>query len=420
VLKGRREARILCLGIRSECWEIESVGRVCSGARSITGWVNRIIVAIFVSSLTACVSVGSLPSTLGDTGRTAEEWLLLQRAGAQQRAMEEQGLIYDDEEFEHYLTQLVHSLQGPDVHKGMAFRVRVIRDTSPNALSFPDGGLYLTTGMLARLDNEAQLAILLAHEMAHCSQGHALRALRYCREALSTGSKLHGPGRGGQIPGAPQWGTSTPAVEAYLDGLEMEADRVGFQSVLKAGYDPAEGMKLFEDQQRDLGEDELEETTRSALYRHLEKRKESWQSLLAHRAQTEPRGLTNREAYLAHVHRVILENARLDERQGRFSLAQREVQNYLAVRPNDERAYYLLGEICRQRGLLNDRNKAKDWYAKAINIRPSFAEPYRGMGLLCYKEGEKRQAKSSFEAYLIHAPEAPDRAYIEKYLTACN
>jgi tetratricopeptide (TPR) repeat protein len=217
-----------------------------------------------------------------------------------------------------------------------------------------------------------------------------------------------------------QWGTSAPAVEAYLEELEMEADREGFQLVLKAGYDIIEGVRLIERQERDLGEEELEEVSRSALHRHLEKRRASWQAFLDRRAQTEPRGLTNRETYLAQVHRVILDSALVDERRGRFSLAQREVENYLAVRPNDERAYYLLGEICRQRGLLHDRNRAKDCYAKAISIRPSYADPYRGMGLLCYKEGEKTQAMNSFQAYLIHAPEAPDRAYIEKYLTTCN
>jgi predicted Zn-dependent protease len=376
--------------------------------------------AFLVLSLTACVSVGGPYPSPVDAGRKVEEWVLLQRSEAQQRAMDEQGLIYDDEDLEHYLTRLARSLQPPEVGKETVFRVRVIKDTSADALSFPDGGLYLTTGMLARLENEAQLAILLAHEMTHCSQEHALRALTYSRGELPAARELHESGHGGQVLGVLQWGPSAPAMEAYLEELELEADRLGFQLVLKAGYDVAEAVKLFERQQSELGEEDLEEASRSALRRHLEKRRQGWQNSLRRSAWTEPQGLTNRETYLAHVHRVILDNALVNERRGRFSLAQREVENYLAVRPNDERAYYLLGEICRQRGLLNDRDKAKDCYAKAIRMCPSYADPYRGMGLLCYKEGEKTQAKSSFQAYLIHAPEAPDRAYIEKYLTTCN
>jgi predicted Zn-dependent protease len=399
---------------------MESVGTPSSGARPITRRAIAISGALFVLSLTACVSVGGPYPPPADAGRKVEERVLLERSEAQQRAMHEQGLIYDDEDLEHYLTQLAGSLRPPEVGKGTSFRVRVIKDTSADALSFPDGGLYLTTGMLARLENEAQVAILLAHEITHCSQEHALRALWYSRGELSAARELHESGRGGQIPGVLQWGPSAPAMEAYLEELELEADRGGFQLVLEAGYDVAEAVKLIERQQRDLGEEDLEEGSRSALHRHLEKRKQSWQSSLDRRARPELQGLTNRETYLAHVHRVILDSAFLDKRQGRFSLAQREVENYLTVRPNDERAYYLLGEICRQRGLLTDRDKAKACYAKAISICPSYADPYRGMGLLCYKDGEKTQAKSSFQAYLIHAPEAPDRPYIEKYLTRCN
>jgi hypothetical protein len=42
------------------------------------------------------------------------------------------------------------------------------------------------------------------------------------------------------------------------------------------------------------------------------------------------------------------------------------------------------------------------------------------MGLVYYKEGEKARAKSSFEAYLIYAPDAPDKAYIQGYISTCN
>lgn len=417
------EACMPCPGIRSG-WrdqaEMDLVGGLSSGASLKTRWVIPIIGAFFVSSLTACVSVGGLYSAPGDTGRPAEEWLLRQRAEHEQRAMEEQGLIYEDEQLEHYLTQLARSLQPPEVRKGTSFRVKVIKNTSADALSFPNGALYITTGMLARLENEAQLAILLAHEMTHCNNEHALRALRYCRETVSAGSKLYGPGRGGQVPGALQWGTSPPALEAYLEELELDADRGALQLVLRAGFDATEGLKLIECQQRDLDKEDLEEASRSALHRHLEKRRESWRMLLDRWTQSEPRRLADRETYVAQVHRVILDNALLDERRGRFSLAEREVENYLAVRPNDESAYYLLGEICRQRGLLSDRSKAKKCYAKAISIRPYYADPYRGMGLLYYKEGEKTQARMSFQAYLSHAPAAPDKAYIEKYLTTCN
>ena len=117
---------------------------------------------------------------------------------------------------------------------------------------------------------------------------------------------------------------------------------------------------------------------------------------------------------------MILDTACADETRGRFTLAQREVEGYLAIRPDDARAYYLLGEICRQRELQGDGNKAKDYYTRAIDLHPSYPEPHRGIGLVYYKEGEKARAKSSFEAYLIYAPDAPDKAYIQGYISTCN
>jgi hypothetical protein len=233
------------------------VARASSAARSITGWVNRIIATVFVSAVTACVSIGGVHPTLGDTGKSPEESLLIQQSEAEEQAMEEQGLLYEDGELAHYLTRLARSLQPPEAREGMTFRVRVIKDSSENALSFPDGSLYLTTGMLARLENEAQLAIVLAHEMTHCSHKHALRVLQHCKAELSAKSNVHEPRQGGQAAHSPHWGTSGPAIAAYLEELEMEADRGGFQLVLKAGYDPAEGVKLIERQQRDLGEEEV-------------------------------------------------------------------------------------------------------------------------------------------------------------------
>jgi tetratricopeptide (TPR) repeat protein len=376
--------------------------------------IGCVIAAFFIFSFLACVPAGSFHYTRVQTGYEEEERLLLQRSEAEQRLIEEQWPVYEDEQLEHYLTELARSLQPPEVLARIPFRVTVLRDISPDALSFPDGRLYLTTGMVAQLENEAQLAILLAHEMTHCIHRHALRALRHVKEGAL--------GRGGlsEAESALSWHNALPPLETYLGELESEADTVGLQLVVRAGYDAAEGWKLLERQQRALEEGDLDEVSRVTRYRDLEKRKEFWHKLLDAQAEGPRPRITRRETFLAHAHRVILDTACADETRGRFTLAQREVESYLAIRPDDARAYYLLGEICRQRGLLGDGNKAKDCYTRAIDLQPSFPEPHRGMGLVYYKEGEKARAKSSFEAYLIYAPDAPDKAYIQGYISTCN
>jgi tetratricopeptide (TPR) repeat protein len=211
-----------------------------------------------------------------------------------------------------------------------------------------------------------------------------------------------------------------PRLEAYIEALEREADAMGLHLIVQAGYDGAEGGKLLDRQQRDLEEEGAVDASRSARYRDIGERKKFWHRMLATlTGGGEPRRI-RRERFLAYAHRVILDAAYGEETRGRFSLAEREVESYLAIRPDDARAYYLLGEICRQRGLPGDRDKAKDCYTRAIELQPSFPTPYRGLGILSYKEGEKTRAKSSFEAYLIYAPDARDKAYIQRYIAACN
>ena len=117
--------------------------------------------------------------------------------------------------------------------------------------------------------------------------------------------------------------------------------------------------------------------------------------------------------------RLMLENARLDLRQGKFFIAQSTVKKYLTINPDDAQAYFLLGEIFRQRGWKNDAAAAINNYEKSISLNPSFAESHKAMGLIHYKDGEKRRAKKYFESCLLLSPNTADKAYIQGYLKLC-
>jgi tetratricopeptide (TPR) repeat protein len=88
--------------------------------------------------------------------------------------------------------------------------------------------------------------------------------------------------------------------------------------------------------------------------------------------------------------------------------------------PNDARAYYLLGEVLRQRGRHDDAPAAIKYYEKSISLNPSFPEPHKSMGLIHYKDGEKSLAKKYFESCLLLSPDAIDKAYIQGYLKLCT
>ena len=80
----------------------------------------------------------------------------------------------------------------------------------------------------------------------------------------------------------------------------------------------------------------------------------------------------------------------------------------------------LFGEILRQRDRQADMASAVSYYEKAIALDPSYLEPHKALGLVHYKEGQKRLAKKFFEACLRLSPNTSDRAYIQGYLKNCK
>ena len=86
---------------------------------------------------------------------------------------------------------------------------------------------------------------------------------------------------------------------------------------------------------------------------------------------------------------------------------------------DDTAAYYLMGEIFRQRGQEGDAEMALSYYNRAIAIDLSYSEPHKAIGLIHYKKGDKALARRFFESCLLLAPDAPDRAYIQGYIKQC-
>jgi tetratricopeptide (TPR) repeat protein len=117
---------------------------------------------------------------------------------------------------------------------------------------------------------------------------------------------------------------------------------------------------------------------------------------------------------------IILDNARLDLKIGRFKIAQKGIEKYLLLKNDDAKAYYLLGEVFRKRCEEGDMEKAKKNYQRAISVNSTYPYSYKGIGLIHYKQGKKFLAKESLEQYLSLLPHAFDKAYIEGYIKQCN
>jgi hypothetical protein len=150
---------------------------------------------------------------------------------------------------QEYVSQLGDSLLpagAEGTSRPIEFRFFVIEDPSINASTLPDGTLLINTGLLGALENEAQLAFVLSHEMAHVLQTHYKREVdetRGSRVGLAIAGIAAGAFIGNLGPFLAQVGIAS-AVNGHQRELENQADRLGLQNVIEHGYDPREAANF--------------------------------------------------------------------------------------------------------------------------------------------------------------------------------
>ena len=389
-------------------------------------WLSKffalLCVLLPVGWTTGCVTSPALPmSAEAETLLVSkDEEILWQKSAAEQRLLESSQIIYQDAELEAYLNSVVVKLQSEAEVTDLQIRVKVIQNAYLNAFAYPNGIIYIHTGLLARMDNEVQLAAVLAHEIIHVTRRHALRAFRHFKDrrsflthiqqALRTHTGLQ------KLAGNVGFTGSLAAVSGYARELEAEADRLGIELMIRAGYDPKDALSLFEHLISECEPEGSEEPFFFGKRARVREQIDQLRNLADDRYPPKGAANKNTELFLAKLGRLYLDNARLDIRLGRFQAARRGIEKFLRIKPDNTRAYFLLGESYRQQGQDSDLSKALVHYNRAIILDPKFAAPHKAIGLIHYKKGQRALAKKFFESCLQLSPNTPDKAYIKGYL----
>jgi predicted Zn-dependent protease len=127
------------------------------------------------------------------------------------------------------------------------FTIKVIDDDSINAMALPGGFFYVNSGAILAADEEAELAGVMAHEIAHVAAHHAMREqtrLNYAQ--LGTIPLIMIGGYAGYgIYEAAQLGIPMTFLKFSRD-FEAQADYLGLQYMYRAGYDPQAFVTFFE------------------------------------------------------------------------------------------------------------------------------------------------------------------------------
>lgn len=169
------------------------------------------------------------------------------------------GRVLDDPLLSDYITALGYRLVAHSDRPDAPFTFFVVRDDDINAFAAPGGYIGINAGMIVASPREDQLAGVVAHEIAHITQEHLLRAFEDMKKAslpialAMIGAMIASSGRGDDAaPAAILSGTALMQQRMinFTRKDESEADRVGIQTLAKAGFDPHAMAESFETLQK--------------------------------------------------------------------------------------------------------------------------------------------------------------------------
>jgi predicted Zn-dependent protease len=223
--------------------------------KSILSNICLILILGFIVS--ACTIQRSAIS--GDKRAYGYSWDQEKQIGkdADQQIQQQYG-VYDNDELQKYVDRIgqemlavshMNRADTPSEYEGTDFYFRVLDNAVVNAFALPGGYIYVTRGLLSHLDNEAQLSVVLGHEIGHVVARHASqRAFEQQVGQLA----LIGGAIGGELmglPGGDILGMGSQAAQllflSYSREDERESDRLGVEYASMQHYKAAEGAEFF-------------------------------------------------------------------------------------------------------------------------------------------------------------------------------
>jgi len=397
---------------------------------------------------------------------------VLEQADLLDARFERDGLVLADEAANAYLRRVGQSLIPRDLNlERVSWKFRALRDPQPNAFALPNGSIYVTTGLMTLIDNESQLAAIIAHELTHVMRRHTYVYNRSNRKKFLTINVMAAVGAyapGGLVGAvisivtmvAPFMMMAT--IYGYSRDLEREADLKGIDMMISAEYAPEEMVNVMKLLDKDLEGENI----RLFYNDHpaLDERIKYLSSYLGSRADRVTHQMElNREraAYFQSMEPVMRHDIQLAINAGRARsavyLAQRLVdfhedsenlfwlaESYRTLGPRapqltekqltnsakkdaskkrekrtaEEEERELLATPAGQENSQKHQQKAEELYKRALSAENPVPVAHRGLGMLYEKLGRGSDAVAAYEKYLESSPSAIDRERIQRRIAA--
>ncbi len=399
-------------------------------------WPALVAVLCLAVPLAALAELG--PTT--PIAQSADERELITRATEFEQELERRGLILNEPLLKDYVAATGNRVVAAG-KVSLPLRFNVLRDPNSNAFALPSGGIYVNLGLLARLENEAQLAHVLGHEAAHVTGHHAARQQQSRRRKVISAHLADLALMGTSVAYLP----FIASMAHYSRELEQEADSNGLDYLLAAGYDPEGSTQVF----GVLREIPVTESFLGSLYASHPDNAQREAAVRARLVGHDPvgNGRVGETEYLPIRLRALADSAELKLLGGQYELALRNATSLDKLAPKQPMGRYLTGEARRQMAAQPElaaqeqavlrqtkysdklvaemRSQQQSWldaaqiaYGEALAIDSQFAPAHRGLGLVAHARGEATSMREHLSRYLALAPQARDRRYVEYLMTA--
>jgi predicted Zn-dependent protease len=306
---------------------------------------------------------------------------LLEEANQIDQIYARKGLIVNDPEITGYVESVGKKLLAnqPPL-ENVTFKFRVIRDPIVNAFALPNGSVYVTTGLIARLQNEAQLAGVLSHEITHVTGRHGYLHNRDMRKKMVVIDIFQGAAAvgGAMAQGAANASNaamsaaqSTALLKQELVGMSLQAAGQLGQAVMVASV-----FGYSREQEREADDSGIDRMVASAYDPHAIPQA---LSLLDEHLEYEPVVTFYRDH--PKISDRIAETTKLADAQPTTAFATFSESDYLATLA-PVIVYNIRADLSsrRERTALARTKRLLAWNPDDLSYRTLMADCYRGLG----------------------------------------
>jgi beta-barrel assembly-enhancing protease len=373
--------------------------------------LKRFACYIFVFVLSACQTTSHLvPMKAGEVDRASltegekRLWSMSEDAEVQIR---KSGKLFRFESANRSLVRILNDLY-PDQQGNM--RISIVKHPILNAFAFPNGGIYIHTGIISAAKNEAQIAAVVAHEGAHYILKHSAksRIKRSNMMSFALMVNLIGIPFIGELIGA-------SSVMGYSQNLEREADMMGAARLLKAGYDIREAEEMFKYMASDAKANETKHPFFFASHPKLQERIKNFH-IFAEKNSEFNGDKINEKQFIKDFEGVYVYALHKKLEIGSYSsiINELEEDGELWYRLPSIEEKLVFADAFRLRGKNGDLESSRKLLMKIIGENPLYWKSYFSLGIIEFTENQFDSAKINFAK--ARSLNINKNSYIDMYL----